>query len=611
MFLGGWSLPISSSVAASAPASADASAPSIALAPSVTLTPHDTPTGPCASQTDINDFNSNFSVTFTPYPNIGYANVPAVNVSQFDPQIALTITVTPTGQAQGVSILQALLTVWATGWNNGTLSSTPPTAPAIWNLPITNGTQATGILNDMKYFPPGAHVYFNLTITSAPTYTQVYSPCPAGPDPTWAKNKPEPTWQYIVAGGWPSSAFLSDIQLTAFPDIFHGVYPGPFQPVTITMTSVGGSTVPIGGANIYYNVTYTDTLTNNISKATGGQAFTPGNSTTAHVSVGPYYSVGNLTTIQFYIKAWTLWSGGAVNFIKSPSYNYPVTSGGTWCNTNYTFYHFLSLSTAPYSNITAQNNSVVPAGQPVNVSVESNFANTTIAYAYLHFREVVKGQSNGGSVSTMPMYRANATTQYTGDNFNSITHPPFGPFQPGSTITFWVEAFDNLRCSITSRQYTFHTSPAPPAIVNGRTYFYVVAYDLGTHSYVSGARVQFANHTWVDNTSTNALGFAYPNASASNFPVYLRLNQTYNVTVVWDGQTQFVQYQLTATSNKTLTFYFNSHHTVPPVYSQSVFPFPPAVIVGMILATAIVGPIYLLWQEIRRKAEAEEKRVTL
>ncbi len=584
------------------------SSPSASVA--TTPAPQDTPTGWCANKTNNNTWNQDFVVTFNPAnPSIGPANRPPVTISQYDAQLGITVSLSQVAISQGLSIAQALLTVWATGWNNQTMPSTPPNAPAIWNLPITNGTQASGLLDNDKYFPDGATVYFNLTVS--PTGSNpIYSPCPAGPTPVWSSKKPQPTWDYLVGGGWPSSTFLSDVQLTAYPNIFAGVYPGPFQPVVLTMTSVAGASVPIGGATLYYNVTYTDLNTGNSSVASGGESFLPTNSTSVKVSVGPYYSLGNRTSIQFYILAWTLWSGGAVNYIKGPSYTYPVTNGGTWCNTNQSFYHFLSLTTQPYPSIANGTDPAISAWVPVNVSITSNIANTSINYAYIYYNTTVNGKT--GTEDYLQMHRFNATSQFTGDNFSqSIGNPTFGGFAPGTTVQFHITAADDLDCLITSKSYTFTVKPGNPAIVDGKTYFYVVAYDLGTNSYITGAKVEINNATFWDNTTTNQLGFAYPSITGSTSPLFLNMNQFYNVNVTWNGQLQYIHYDLTATSNKTLTFYFNSHHTVSPVYSESNSVFTGPEIVGIAIAAGIVVPIYFVWLEIRRKAEAEEKRVTL
>ena len=572
--------------------------------------PHDTPTGWCGNVTNNNTWNQDFVVTFNPSsPTIGLANRPPVTISQFDAQLGVTVSLTQYAISHGVTIAQALLTVWATGWNNQSMPSTPPNAPAVWNLPITNGTQASGLLDNDKYFPDGSNVYFNLTV--APTGgSAIYSPCPAGPTPSWSSKKPQPTWDYLVGGGWPSSSFLSDIQLTAFPNIFAGVYPGPFQPVTFTMTSVAGDSVPIGGANILYNVTYTDPITGNSSTAGGGGAFSPGNSTTDSISIGPYYSVGNHTSIQFYIHAWTLWSGVAVNNIKSQSYSYPVTNGGTWCNSNQTFSHFLTVGTQPYPAIANGTNPAISAWQPVNVSITSNLANTSINYAYIYYNTTVNGKT--GAEDYMSFHRFNATSQFTGDNFSqALGNPTFGGFAPGSVVAFHITAADDLNCLITSKTYSFTVKQGAPTILDGKTYFYVVAYDLGTSSYIQGATVEINNATFWDNTTTNQLGFAYPSIQGTSTPLFLNMNQFYNINVTWNSQLQSLHYDLTATSNKTLTFFFNSHHTVSPVYSESNPVFGGAVIAGIALAGVSVIPIYFVWVEIRKRAEAEEKRITL
>lgn len=606
--------------------------------------------GACTSIVDNTTYQSDFAVTFNPYT--GLPALPTVpTVSQY--ARAVGVTVSPSSSA--ITLNQVVLTVWAQIWNSTTDPTLPPSLPGTWNLPIVNGS-ASGLLNDEKYFPPGTTVYFNLTIVfsnSSGVDQTVYSPCPMGNLPSTANAAP--TWEYLVSGGWPSTTvggFQSAIKITATPNVFAGVQPGPEQAVVFKLNSVLGN--PIGVAYIYYNISYYDNLTGATSAPTppnGGGTFTPVNTSSESVSVGPYPNPGNYTTIHFYIVAYEDWSGGVVNMIQSSNYTYVVGTGGTWCNAKQPFSSYLTVSTstgsypdaAPsgaYALITyIDPNTGLPANpgldplSAVNVTLNTVSANTTISYANVFFN--VTYQHAKQPQSHVPMNRLNATSQYTGDltqqqslaNWNPSV---LGPFPPGVQVSFYVVAADLLGCTIQSPVYEFHTNMTGSPVVNDRTYFWVAAYDVGKNTYASGAQVTFSNATWVDHTQTSLLGFAYPNVTGSNAPAYLAINCptpsnpgancNYNVSVTYDNYTQFVVYTLTASSNKTLTFYFDTSSSSNQniTYAEPVpwfaGPIPSIswpLLIGLLIAAAGVIPVYFLWSDLRRQAEAEEKRITL
>ena len=576
----------------------------------------------CNSPTNSANYYNDFTVTFAPY-NTEFSTVMSASNSYAIQNVspyarAISVTVTPTNPAD--TLVGVVLTVWGEWWMNQSGIPIPPNAPGTWNLPIANGS-AMGLLNDQKYFPPGSVVWFNLTISASLMGGPVYSPCLTPTTRPWWTND-APSWEYLVDGGWPSrttaspppafSGWGSDINLKAFPNIFNNTDPGPFQPLTLTMNSVAGNA--IGGANIYYNVTYYDPVTNYANTTSGGLRFYPENASQTSVSVGPYYSVNNVTTINFYILAWEDWSGGAVNYIRSPSMQYIVSNGGTWCNATQPFAHYLTLTTGPpydpFVNITTQTNVAVPAMSFVNVSIESVNPNTAIAYSYLTFNETRAGQA-GISNGTVLLNALNATTQYTGDGTQSNDLANMGPYPPGVTISFHVDAADGLHCVIKSPTYTFHTAQGATPIVEGKTYFYVQAFDQAKGTYAAGATVVFSNATWIDHTQTNLAGFAYPNQTSSDVPAFLTLDQYYEVMVNYSGQSQSLHYFLSLTSNKTLTFFFDLTTAQQIVYAGPVDTITWGLFLGLATASVAVIPVYSLWRGIRRKAEEEEKRITL
>lgn len=312
----------------------------------------------------------------------------------------------------------------------------------------------------------------------------------------------------------------------------------------------------------------------------------------------------------------------------------PATSGANadWFNNGtlvnistvgyFGFPYFVTLSAGhsvpfpmEYVVQSSVNISVIPAFTGIlNLSIGTQNATSAIAYAYVFFTETYNGETLDGQV---PMNEINSTSFYTGDGTQLNDPSDLGPYAPGVNVTFHVAVTDELGCTINSPTYHFRTVKGPPPVVNGRTYFYVVVYDQSKNQYQANVPVNISNNTWWDLTYTNVFGFAYPNASNSPSPLFLAYGW-YNITVTYSGHTQNVAYDMTPDSNKTLTFIFFSGSTVSPVYSASTqgftsaFPyFPLALFLGMVAAGAILVPLFLVWAEQRRKAAAEEKRITL
>lgn len=554
--------------------------------------PSGTPTGVCANATDDQTFRSDFAVNFSPYQINLAGQSPIVNVSQFANREAFNVSVTQAAKAAGITMIQVLLTVWSTWWNS-TNSTTSPNAPTIWNLPISNGTWAIGVLIDDKYFPPGSTVFFNLTIVAAPSYDEIDSPCPVGPDPTWSQVGAQPTWMYMVSGGWPSPIFSNDITLDAFPDIFQGVYPDSYQPVDITMTSVGGKSVPIAGADIYYNVTDTNISTGATTTQESGALFTPTNSSSASVNLGPFGSPGNRTTVQFYIGAWAIWDDVAVNFIRSLSYGYAVTGGGTWCGTDEPFTSYVNIGASvnyvTLSSFTTQSITSVPPYSVVNITAETVSADTIMSYADIFFNETFRNTTVTGNLI---MTRFNATTVYSESNSPGTSSPAIGPFLPGVSVAFSVKTFDSMKCAISSLTYTLRadTGPSP----GGPPPPLACVYDSPNQTPVSGVLVQFNNSTWWSNSTTDAFGCAYPTIDGTALLAFLNLNQYYTVTVTHEGQTQSINYFYSLSSNGTLTFEFGSAKPAESPQPCSLFGFTEDTWIALSTAAGVVFALAML-----------------
>lgn len=262
------------------------------------------------------------------------------------------------------------------------------------------------------------------------------------------------------------------------------------------------------------------------------------------------------------------------------------------------------------------NNSEIPAFTGIlNLSISSRNITTAIAYSYVFFNETYLGQPLNGVVL---MNEENSTVFYTGDGTQLADPSDIGPFPPGVNVSFYVLAYDELGCPLRSDTYHFHTQREGIPTVNSRTYFYVVVFDSAKNQYEPNVPVNISNNSWWDICYTNAFGFCYPNATNSATPLFLAYGW-YNVTVTYQGSIQSVSYDMTPASNKTLTFIFNSaaQHQ-QPVYSEPTQGFsnsppymPLPLLFGMIAAGALFIPVWLIFMEQRRKAAAEEKRITL
>jgi hypothetical protein len=129
------------------------------------------------------------------------------------------------------------------------------------------------------------------------------------------------------------------------------------------------------------------------------------------------------------------------------------------------------------------------------------------------------------------------------------------------------------------------------------------------YKYVKDAEIKIYNDSWDCYTRTNVMGFAYPNATGST-ELQLLTFGNYTIEVTWKGQTKSITYELSNDSNKTITFYFNEPDK-PPVYAN-ITTFPEIYLaVSYISVTVILIPVAWYLNYRRKKAEEEEKRITV
>jgi hypothetical protein len=211
----------------------------------------------------------------------------------------------------------------------------------------------------------------------------------------------------------------------------------------------------------------------------------------------------------------------------------------------------------------------------------------------------------------------------------------------GTNATFLVKAEDYNEVWVTSHLYHYYIPAIPKIAPAGEGIFEVHVYDNASKQYLNGAFVNITGEGGSPDIHTyTVLGIAYPNVTNNHFAYqFLQLNTTYSVTVAWNGfqaadaplGTNTLKVLIYLTSPMTAIFtlesgpnYFVQERGNIIYFALNVPPPPPTFSamqgttlpyleagLGMAAATALVIPVYFMWTQMRRKAEEEEKRITL
>ena len=361
---------------------------------------------------------------------------------------------------------------------------------------------------------------------------------------------------------------------------------------------------------------------------TGGAGWPAGNATVT--LPGAFFPAANYS-LEWYVVAY---DQGA-DMIQSQNYTEVVSQFGLFPQgTN--FSNNLNLTTAPpeIGNETAKgampNGSipVVQIGEGINVTITSINPLVAIGGANLYWEACFPedGQCPTGGYA---MNHTTLTTYYH-------TLPALAP---GAQLTFEVKAWDRGADVIVSHEYRYDV-PVITTPAAGEGIFYVDVYNNATGHQVTGANVTIDGDGGTIFIKTKTFsGLAYPNDTGNNTPKPLPDNTTYAITVQWDGfnvsgaiggtDSLKVFIYLTHTMNVTKRLLAGTNYYVlqkgdvilfslnvpppPPTFAKSVSPTGLYIEagVGMAVATALIFPIYLIWKEIRARAEEEEKRITL
>ena len=271
----------------------------------------------------------------------------------------------------------------------------------------------------------------------------------------------------------------------------------------------------------------------------------------------------------------------------------------------------------------------LPIGTVLNVSIASRNSSVPLEMAWLvaHINF-----SSSGYQQTVVMSMDRIVSAYWYLNLKALPM--------GSNVSFYVKVWDANQTTLSSHWYHFYV----PTIVNptaNEGFFYVEVYDNRSDAWVTGANVSIIGEDGAVTIKTQTFaGMAYPNVTGKQFtPTFLPANATYAITVHWAGFSAagtlngthgirvqiFLTHQMTtdkvlaAGANwivkevKDVILFSLNVPAPPPTFSHSVTPGYMYLLsgLGLLAASAMVWPVYTMWRGIRRKAEEEEKRITL
>jgi hypothetical protein len=509
-----------------------------------------------------------------------------------------------------VALQSAYLHIWGSSWPtpgnlNPDITGYGPESPqpiAMYIEPPFYHT-ASFYFNVYRFFWPGSQVYFNLSLTSTnATPSTIYSTSGLAIEHVlWTGGYNNATWDFYVASPFAPSPLLTSqnsvanfsqvIGVSTTPSVLStpAYEPNPRQTIQIYLTSLNfsGPALPIPRAE----ATFT------LSGSLGGtyyQDFGPSNHTLMDLNapLGPYPG----TRVQFNVTAWLPWEGGAIDRVYSPVYSFNWSNNGSWIGQSGGFSSNLNLTSMPdVTSPTAATS--LATGTPVNITIHEPVENVTIGSSAIHFRYA---DDVGVTYGTLPMQVVNANTSYA-----LIPGLP-----PNSGLQFSVEAKDIYGDPISSGNFSYVESGAyNVTIPPGYGLFYFEAVDLATGQLVPNLNFTIANDTWSEVRVGSPLGFAVPTpvGGVGELPVAYG---TYLVTVHAFGQTQTWSGSVSSADPFVVTFYLTSQ----PVSPEYAIPLPSVTIaagLGLVAASLASIPIVQWFRERRKKAEAEQRRISL
>ncbi len=447
-----------------------------------------------------------------------------------------------------------------------------------------------------------------------------------------------PAFRFTYSGSWPFSPYPGSGQYAGASATFENInvtvtprYPNFNDSVTVQVNTTQADVLSNAtiGVNSYLDLTEQSpngsllgvaTLPFPVSLAGGFGAVS------TSVKIPAVYSQLPGATVTYVLSIRDV----ANDLLVTPPSSYVVGGNGSFLSGIFT--DDLELLTGP-SSIAAAPVGVVQLapGSGVNLTLLSRNPGTAISaaeavyvlsYPLLHETLTL----------TVPLTRV-TSTQFVG----AIPGLPIGSF-----VNFTIYAWDFSQRLEISPEFGYFTpdfATQVPSVPGNASFFYVFVYDNGSHTWVSGAKVQIQGYGGVFNSQTNTTaGVAYPNQTFQPFtPLLLAANFSYQVTVtdpyfVPDGgvaappvtatilvvhamgarQTLLTgpDYSVVQEGN-TVVFWLNATPPPPAISPSTGASVPLPALVGIGAGVLLMFPLLLWWRQIRARRKAEERRVTL
>ncbi len=476
-----------------------------------------------------------------------------------EPESDENVNVNLTTESTGMD--EAYLNVSAIGWDGEPVSGLDPSEPGTWRFEISDdGHEATSLLNNVKYFPPGTVVTWNVYLIN---YTQHM---------TYASQN----YSYEVSGAWHynnsyEDAFYRNVEMDISPEL----PPNAWDPVTITIQSRYDD---VEIAHAILDMSYE----NETMEGEGSLPFRNVDPVEGIEQVTiPGYPAG--TRIDFSIRAWDD-PDDSSREIRSKDFNYTVSWGNTWEFMG--FEDNIELTTDPDGVADRVTETIVDIGESVNITIESKDSEVPIEMAVIEYKVGAEG----------------VEAQEGQDIFNEISSTKWyyeiDGLAPGIKVEFQIRAYDVMRDDIVSSIYRYEVSQIPLEIPEEVTFFYITVFDGEKNEYVPGADVTIKNETWIWEGQTNAMGIAYPTEMNTLQPRYIHYG-TYNITVEYEGVSKNFKYELTPESDDTVEVVFNPSEEEDPMYADPV-EMPPYYLLGLVIATGSAGVVGFVLYKFRK-----------
>lgn len=505
-------------------------------------------------------------------------------------------------------------------WQGPTFTSSNVSGYVYWYNVTINAKASNGAKN----FFPGMTVTWWIELTYNVSYTYVHHE--------------SPHFVYTYSGAWPyspypgsnqyagSSSTFQDIALTVTPPAPNwndsvSLILNTTQADAVSNATIGSAYVDLWEASANGSPVQNGTLTFPVTSSDNGFGAT---STTVVVPVS--YAQLPTAVVTFRITVADM----AGDQLVTPASTWIVGSNGSFLSG--VFVDDLVLNSTPSSVIAEPVGvAMLNPGEPLNLTLTSRNVGTAISSA-----EVVAEVS-------YPILHQTVTIERPFQRISSTIFAGSIPAMPlGSFVNFTVLSWDfNQRLEVSPEfgYYTPDFTTYDPLLNDNATFFYVLVYDNGTHSWVNGVHVQVIGPGGSFNSVGNTtLGLAYPNQTRNVYiPLLLAAGASYTVTVndpyflpgggpggpvsvnvlglhtMTNRQTlaQGSDYTVLQAGNQVV-FWLNTT-PAPPTQSPSVpgGTVPLAGIVGLVGVGLASVPLVMWFQRIRARRKAEEKRVTL